>query len=231
MERIKTGVEGLDYLLEGGFPHPSSVLITGPPGSGKTILGLQFLYEGASKYKEPGLLINMEGFPNEISWYAEVFDWDLGALQQKGLLIFSSYDPAEFEKFELRTLHSEIIIQLQRVIKQIKAKRVVIDSITPLGQALKDKAKFRTLLYYLSKALKENGCTSLFIAEKVDEKDTEFQVESFLMDGVIELNFTARADVLENTLMIKKMVATKFPRSKYLIDFSEKGIRLATGYY
>ncbi len=230
MQRIKTGIPGLDGLIEGGFPHPSSILITGEQGTGKTIFALQFLYNGAVN-GEPGLMINIEGFPQEIQWYAERFKWDVAGLQKKNLLLFSSYDPIEFEKFELRTLHSEIILQLSRVITDLGAKRVVIDSLAPLAQSIGSKSKYRTLLYYLSKALKEKGCTALFVTERTGEYLTDFNVEPFVVDGVIELSMAPRGDVLDHTLTIRKMVATKFSVAKYLLDISDEGLRLATGYY
>ena len=230
MERISTGVPGLDGLIEGGFPHPSSILLTGEQGTGKTIFALQFLYSGALK-GEPGLMIGIESFPQEIQWYSERFKWDIASLQKKNLLVFSSYDPMEFEKFELRTLHSEIIMQLSRVITDLGAKRVVIDSLAPLAQSIKEKSKYRTLLYYLSKALKEKNCTALFVSEKTGDYLTDFKVEPFVMDGVIELSMTPRGDVLDHTLVVKKMVATRFSVAKYLLDISDEGLRLATGYY
>jgi KaiC/GvpD/RAD55 family RecA-like ATPase len=231
MDRVNTGIPGLDGLIEGGFPHPSSILVTGPTGSGKSIFGLQFLYAGAKQFNEPGFMVNIEGYPNELRWYSERFNWDIGTMQKKGKLVFSSYDPVDFEKFELRTLHSEIIMQLNKIIDQIGAKRVVIDSITPLGQSVNEKARFRTLLYYISRSLKEKGCTTLFISEKTNDYLTAFDVEPFVMDGVIELSFSPREDTLNQVLIIRKMVATQFPMAKYLMDISGEGIRLATSYY
>ena len=231
MERIKTGIPGLDNLIEGGFPHPSSILVTGPPGAGKTIFGLQYLYKGAKDYNEAGFMIKIEGYETDLSWYIERMNFDIPAMQKKGKLIISTYDPVDFEKFELRALHSEIILQMRKIIQSIEAKRVVIDSITPLGFSLNDKAAFRTLLYYMSKALKEMGCTTLFISEKTGEGLTPFEVEPFIMDGVIELAFTPREEGLIQTLMVRKMKATQFPLARYVMEISDKGLSLATSSY
>ena len=238
MDRVKTGIPGLDELIEGGFPNPSSILVTGPPGSGKSIFGLQFLYNGAVLYDEPGFMISVEAYNKDFQWYAERFNWDIVGLQKKDKLIFSSYDPVEFGKFELRSLHSEIILQLDKVIKEIGVKRIVFDSIAPLAQSINNKSKFRTLLYYISRSLKERGCTTLFVSEKppmattnVMNNLTEYNVEPFVLDGVIDLFFNAGQDSLNQTLMVRKMIATRFPMSKYLIDIGDNGMQLATSSY
>jgi len=230
VERVKTGIPGLDALLEGGYPHPSSILLTGPPGSGKTIYGLQYLYRGVADYKENGFMVKIEGFESDLQWYVERLGFDLPKYQKDGKLVISAYDPAEFEKFELRTLHSEIILQLRKVITQINAKRVVIDSITPLGLSINDRAHYRTLLYYISKALKELGCTTLFVGEKAPDQISSFGVEEYVMDGVIDLDFVAKEDAFVQTLMIRKMRATKFPMARYVLDISDKGLQLATSF-
>ncbi len=237
MDRVKTGIPGLDSLIEGGFPRPSSILLTGPPGVGKSIFSLQYLYNGVKLYDEPGFMISVEAYEKDFQWYAERFNWDIVSLQKQNKLIFSSYDPVEFDKFELRSLHSEIILQLNKVINEIGAKRIVFDSLSPLAQAINNKSKFRTLLYYLSRSLKEKGCTTLFVAERqtstagsssISGGLTEYGVEPFVLDGVIDLFFNPGQDSLNQTLMIRKMIATRFPMSKYLIDINENGMRLAT---
>ena len=237
MDRVKTGIPGLDGLIEGGFPSPSSILLTGPPGAGKSIFATQFLYNGVKLYNEPGFMISVEAYEKDFQWYSEKFNWDIVGLQKKNKLIFSSYDPVEFDKFELRSLHSEIILQLNKVIEQIGAKRIVFDSLAPLAQAINNKSKFRTLLYYISRSLKEKGCTTLFVGESVNSSSssigsatnlTEYGVEPFVLDGVIDLFFNPGQDSLNQTLMVRKMVATRFPMSKYLVDISSKGMQLAT---
>ena len=72
MRRIHTSIPGLDRLLQGGFPDGSAIMVTGPPGVGKTLLGLQFLYGGVKEYNEPGVLIQAGSFNSTLLWYEEM---------------------------------------------------------------------------------------------------------------------------------------------------------------
>ena len=86
MERTKTGIPGLDELLNGGIPKGSNVLVAGGAGTGKTILTTQYLYNGATKYGEAGLFVTLEGNVRDIAWNMESFQWDIKSLQDQGML-------------------------------------------------------------------------------------------------------------------------------------------------
>jgi circadian clock protein KaiC len=86
MDRVKTGITGLDEMLGGGFLRETANLIEGAPGTGKTTLGMQFIYNGIVKDNEPGLIITFEEFPKQYYHDAAAFGWDFHALEKKGLL-------------------------------------------------------------------------------------------------------------------------------------------------
>jgi KaiC/GvpD/RAD55 family RecA-like ATPase len=86
MQRIPTGIPGLDELIEGGFPEGASILLSGGPGSGKTIGAMQFIYEGARTYNEPGIYVTMESNLKDITWNMQRFQWDIKSLQEKNLM-------------------------------------------------------------------------------------------------------------------------------------------------
>jgi len=84
--RTKTGVPGLDEILYGGIPQNNLVVISGDPGSGKTCLCLEYLYNGVVQYNEPGIYISLEESAEEIIGFAELFEWDVRTLIEKKLL-------------------------------------------------------------------------------------------------------------------------------------------------
>ncbi|MHA2602834.1 MAG: ATPase domain-containing protein, partial [Candidatus Thorarchaeota archaeon SMTZ1-83] len=88
IERVKTGIPGLDELIEGGFPRGDTILIAGRAGTGKSIMANQFLYKGATEYDEPGVLVTLEESPLLIKRNMMRFGMDLDALvKEKKLAI------------------------------------------------------------------------------------------------------------------------------------------------
>src|SRR3990167_1414057 len=84
VEKIKTGIEGLDKILKGGLRKNSSILITGAPGTGKTIMALQFIYYGAKDYNENGIFIATEESLSDIRENTKKFGMDFDGMEKKG---------------------------------------------------------------------------------------------------------------------------------------------------
>jgi len=232
VKRIKTGVPGLDDLLEGGFPHPSTILVTGNSGTGKTIFGLQYLYNGVKKYDQPGIYLTIQAQGTDVTWYASRFNLDIHSLQEERKMIISRYEVSEYEKFNSKTVAREIEKKLSRIISSIGAKRIVIDSISPFGYFSSSKANYGKLVHRLSKSLKEEDCSALFISEKPYNSElTPFEVEPYLLDGVISLSRKEKRGNRKRTLHIHKMTATRSPLEDITFNLSEDGFKLLPSYY
>ncbi|MBN3036825.1 MAG: hypothetical protein JW834_00085 [Candidatus Diapherotrites archaeon] len=210
MKRVHSGVPGLDRLLEGGFPENSCTLVTGPEGTGKTILAMQFLYEGCMKLNEPGIFIQTEDYNQSVYWHEETFNWDISEAQKKGRLSIYAFKPKDYDKFAPTKLHGEMLGKLKNVIAPMGIKRIVIDSITPLRNVMSAEEYHRSI-YETIEFLKDNNITSLLVA-------TDAGVEKHLCDGVINL----RQGEEGIDLALTKMQATNFPRAWYPVTISNR---------
>jgi len=182
MDRVRTGIEGLDQLLCGGLLRGNAVLVAGSPGSGKTSLGMQFLHNGITKYGEPGLFITFEEFPERIYRDAENFGWDFRGLENQGKLkvLFTSPDVLQQDIVRDRGIVSEMIAE-------IGAARVVVDSISNLHDAEESPRRFREAVYGLVNALKRESLSALLIRELREKEEIGTGPEEFVADGLILL--------------------------------------------
>ncbi len=219
IRRVKSGINGLDSLIDGGFLQGSANLVTGNAGTGKTIFGLQFLWYGLKK-GERCVYISLEESPEDIKEDAVVFGWDFDNYERRGLFRIIYHDPAQ-----ANNLNSVLLDE----IKSIDAKRVVIDSISLIGVAVQDVAKIRKMIYNITNLVKRTGCTTLMLSEipASDEKAlSRYGVEEFVADSVIVLNYLGIGEQSNRMLEIRKMRRTNHGKDLYPFEISDKGIVL-----
>lgn len=119
-KRIKTGIDGLDNLIEGGFPEGSLILISGSPGTGKTIFGLQYLYQGA-KINEHGIYVTFHESKESLLKCGEIFGWDIKDLEREGKIVIQEYFGIESD------LYQDELERLKNAIRELeKSKETVI---------------------------------------------------------------------------------------------------------
>jgi circadian clock protein KaiC len=126
-KKVKTGVSGLDKVLNGGIPKGSIILISGATGTGKTILCLEFVYHGAKMFKEPGVFLSTEQSEEDLKNQLKSFGWDCDSLIKKNLLYI--------EKIDL-TKCGDVVEKVTSIVQKTKAKRLVLDSLTTLTEFL-----------------------------------------------------------------------------------------------
>ena len=130
LPKAPTGIRGLDEITAGGLPRGRSTLVTGGTGSGKTLLGLQFLVAGAREYGEPGVLVTFEESAVKVSANVASLGFDLDGLQRDGLLVVHAFQVDAAEIVESGEFDFEpLFALLDDTIERIGAKRVVIDTI------------------------------------------------------------------------------------------------------
>lgn len=196
---IKTGIKGFDTILKGGLRQNSSVLITGGPGTGKTIFALQFIVEGA-KFGEAGLYITFEESVESLREYAESIGIDLRGFEKKGLITLVQ-QPISNKKI------MSIAAPLN-VIKQKNIKRVVLDSLTLFEYMhVAGTMDFRKEVLDFTLRMKEAGVTLISTSQKhvVNFDAMDFQPQDFLFEGVVVVAKIRKSSSFERCLSVVKL--------------------------
>ncbi len=223
MNRIKTGIEGLDELIQGGIPEGSCVLVAGGSGTGKTIFGMQFIYNGAAMYNDPGVYVSIETNLKNIIWNMENFNWDIRDLQEKNLMkIYRLNIGYAKTREEVQQRVDEELNTISQLVKDMNAKRLVIDSVTAFGIWFESPALVRSLLFEFADRLKNLGCTTLLTTETRGGRRefSAFGVEEFVSDGVIALYFTPP----HRSIFVKKMRGTNHSKIPHPFEITDRGI-------
>ena len=191
-QQMKTGIQGLDRVLEGGSLYHNSILIKGAPGSGKTTLGIQIIYNGVASYNEPGIVVLFEQFPQQLHRDLTAYEWDIERLEKEGkmTLIFARAEEA-LGKDQISD--SLLVSQIHDAVVQTGARRILIDSISHLLNIIQPKMEHRELVLRFINALKSIGLTPIFTAEQERESGA-IGYEEYLTDCVLHLSNQASTD-------------------------------------
>ena len=230
--RALTGVEGFDELCGGGLLRDRTYLLSGTSGAGKTILALQFIYNGITRYGENGIFVATEERPEHIREHALAFGWDLQTLEDEGRLaiidaastkigIPSQEKYVDVRPFDMRSMMDQVIM----IQEEIDAKRAAIDSSTSIGFYLQDPAKIRVELLKLATTLEILGLTSVMTCEIVDdEHPSRFGVENFVTEGTIAMYYKRVENIRVRSLEIYKMRGSDHSKKIHPYDILDKGI-------
>ncbi len=226
-KRIKTGVPGLDEMLQGGLPEGHIVLLMGSFGTGKTTMALQFLIEGL-KDGENCIFISLEEDKDSVMKNSDAFGWDLSEpISKKKLGLF------KLEPSDAKTTINRIKSELPKFVKAFGAKRVVIDSVSLLNMMFPDDSERRANLFNLCQLLRSTGATSLLTAEVKDEnpRSSRDGLAEYTADGVLLLQSDEDSDSgeVQLTLRILKMRRTGHSRRVKPYTISEGGIVVHAG--
>lgn len=196
-ERVPVGIPGFDELVFGGLIVGSPTLVTGTAGTGKTIFGSQFIYNGA-KAGEPGVYVSFEEPPENIKANMKKFGMDFEPLEKAGKIAFTRYDPYHVE---------DVYEHIEATVKKIGAKRIVIDSMAALGLYVRDPAELRRMIFNISILLRKLNCTAILTTEMLPGSHSlsRFGVEEFVSDAIIVLYYTRIESQFARSIAIWKM--------------------------
>ncbi len=231
MESLSTGIEGLDVLMDGGYPKGKGILITGPPGAGKTILGLHFLHRSCQEGKRCILILTRE-LTEDILSQARSIKLDLEPFLKSGLLSIRNVFEDKMNKIKfvskfgkgLCSVDTDIIEYLSAISSKVDV--VVIDTIGVLAINY-DIKEFADEFSSISIILLKNECTSLFIMDE-DSYNLTHRLAGYMAFGLIRLmsqeNFSSGKT--KQYIYIEKMREKTVPVKYSLFDITPEGMRI-----
>ncbi|MFQ5475863.1 MAG: RAD55 family ATPase [Nitrosopumilus sp.] len=229
---VKTGIPGFDSTLSVGLKKNSSVVVSGPPGSGKTTFGLQFIYFGAREFDEPGVYISLSQSVDEIKNDCKTFGWNIDDLMKKGKILMIDLRPFKIQDevigrddsfYRGEQIPFEHLTKfILNSIKKIKAKRIVIDSISILGMQYSDKLHMRQGLQGMIQSLENFEVTSLLISEF--SENNQVPSEWFVTSGIIQLDNQIIDNKMRRTIKITKLRGIEHSEQVHSLELRSNGL-------
>jgi circadian clock protein KaiC len=225
LRKSPTGIPGLDDITNGGLPQGRPTLISGGPGSGKTLLGVSFLVNGAQQYSEPGVLLSFEENAAELAQDVRSLGYDLDSLvaQKKLIVDYIHVDRSEIEETGEYDLEG-LFVRLEHAIKQIGAKRVMLDTIETLFGGLKDAGILRAELRRLFRWMRDRGITAVVTAERGEQMFTRQGLEEYITDAVISLDHRVHEQISTRRIRVVKYRGSTHGTNEYPFLIDRDGI-------
>ncbi|MBD3388869.1 MAG: AAA family ATPase [Candidatus Altiarchaeales archaeon] len=226
-EQLKTGIEGLDGILEGGIPKGHCVLLAGSCGTGKTVMCQQFLFDGA-RNGDNGVYISLvEPMEKIIKNMSPFGFYDQKLVDEGKVKIVDMMQDTRLRGIEFNNIEGLLGI-IRSIIDDNEAERVVIDSVTALCENIQEKNNIRDFILELGFQLMYQECTTIMISEIPPQtfKYSVFGVEEFIADGVVLLSEFERKGELIRALQVIKMRGVAHSRNKHVMKILDEGINL-----
>jgi circadian clock protein KaiC len=225
VHRVRTGIPGFDEMLSGGFLENDRVLIVGSAGTGKTNLGVQYLVNGATQFGENGIYVTFEELPDQIYRDAQSFGWDLRQLEKE-------------DKFRLVCTSPDLLFDghggahlLDEPVRQLKARRIVVDPLSQLQMHLKDNGAVRKEAYRLLMGFKTKGLTSLSIWEAPQLLGGTLTLTnvglSFVVDSIVLLRLVEIESSMRKVVAVLKMRGSDHDKNVKELEITSQGMSVA----
>lgn len=231
--RVPSHIPGLDELIDGGFPSGTIALASGPPGSAKSLMGMQYIYNGARYEDEAGIYLTLEESRESILRAAKSYGMDMEEFEKEGKLYLVDLGKMRIECTSAEELDwglvsfDTLMDFLKNHISFSGAKRLVIDSITAVGIYYKTADLLRRELFKFSRFLKEAGITTIIITETIEGRDSRYGIEEFVSDSLIRLDYESTEGEYRRTVTIRKMRFTKHDPLKHPFLIMDNGIEIS----
>jgi circadian clock protein KaiC len=222
-ERAATGIEGLDAMLGGGLPRASATVVLGGTGTGKTLLALHFLLEGARR-GEAGIHFTMEETPEQLRGIAQGFGWDLRKFEERKLLTLAYVSPVELST-------DAFLNRAREQIQKLEARRAVLDSLTSMALGVVTERRFKELVYSMTKHFRALGVTlqmNMEIAELLGSAQISGYGVSFAADNVIQLKYVEANGGLDRGIFVLKARGVRHATEVRAMSIGADGVKVGS---
>jgi circadian clock protein KaiC len=231
LSKARTGIEGFDDITHGGLPRGRTTLIEGGPGSGKTIMALQSLVNGARNEGEPGIFVAFEERTHQITSNAAKFGWDLAELQNRNLFFLDAQPGIDLVRsggFDL----SGLLTALASKVREIKARRIVFDAIDVALSFLSDELAERHEIYRIREWLGEHGITGIITAKTGGQlgvmlNQPQIGFMHFMADCSVILNHDLVQGVSQRNLRVLKYRGSSHSENESPFLITDHGLEVA----
>ncbi len=222
-DRVKTGIEGFDEMLHGGFLEGDAVMVAGSSGTGKTTFALQYLVNGIRMFGENGIYVTFEQLPDQLYRDALSFGWDLRKMERENKLRVICTSP----DLLLEPGGKEHL--LDGFIAEVKASRIVLDSLSHIAMYVPEN-ELRKEIYRLMMYLKTKRLSSLLTWESsvlgqvtsVTEAGTSFLVDSIVLLKPVEIESSMR-----KALAVLKLRGSDHDKQLREYEITKNGIHIS----
>jgi KaiC domain protein len=228
--RVRTYIQGLDEILYGGIPERNVVLVSGGPGTGKSIAAKQFIYNGLMR-GESGIFVALEEHPVSVLRSFKHFGWDVVKFEKEGKFtiidaftggIGSSAQKAKYLVKQVDNVH-ELADVLRQAIKDLGATRISIDSVSTLY--LTKPSIARSTIMTLKRIISGLGCTALLVSQvSVGERGFGGPGVEHAVDGIIRMDLDEVEGKMYRSIIVWKMRDTKISMVRHPMNITDKGI-------
>ncbi|MDY6776996.1 MAG: ATPase domain-containing protein [Candidatus Nanohaloarchaea archaeon] len=216
VERVATGIPGMDELLNGGIPRHNLVLVPGGAGTGKSTFGMQYLVHGA-RNGENGVFISLDERLDKVRRNARLLGWDIEKYEEEGSIQLVRPDLYNFDNLKQK---------LDDAVRDMDAERAVIDSLTILGSYFEDNFKVRRKIMELNQKFSELDATVLALSEIAEGEDgiSRYGVEEFAVDGIIMLYYMKKGNVFQRGVTVRKMRGSDHSTEIHPLEIGKGGL-------
>ena len=225
-QRISSGIPGLDEMINGGFFEGTTNVVSGESGTGKTIFGSQFLYEGAKNGEKVMCIITSEESKSIVKEMKTSFGWDFDELVEKGLLTFVDItDPSLRLQKSVEIAPSELIKSFKKLveskIEEVHPDRIFIDSVEALFLAIESNYKLRTLIDDVFSVFRRHNVTSLITVGVM--YDLDMMVE-YGADSVVRLGRIMAGSTQQRSVYVMKMRGSPTSNEVRVLSITDNGM-------